>query len=94
MKELITTIRKSLTDRDLLELLAEESAELSQACLKLIRAKGLSNNVTPKTEAECMDNLLEEISDILMVLEVMGIDLPNIENNPKWKRWAKRLKET
>lgn len=32
--------------RTLLEQLAEEAAELSQAALKLIRAEGLSNNPT------------------------------------------------
>lgn len=87
----ITEIRDRLTERELLELLAEESAELSQAALKLIRAKGYSDNATPKTVKECEESIVEEVADVLMVLEVLGFELPNIENNPKWERWKNRL---
>ena len=41
-------ILDKLDERTLLEQLAEEASELSQAALKLIRAKGLSENITPK----------------------------------------------
>ena len=40
-------VRNKLSDRELLEALAEECSEAAQAALKLIRAKGYSNNVTP-----------------------------------------------
>ena len=43
-------IKHKLDMRTLLEQLAEEASELSQASLKLIRAKGLSNNSTPIAE--------------------------------------------
>ena len=46
-----------------LEQLAEESAELAQAALKLAR-KIRRENPTPKTEAECWDNLIEEMADV------------------------------
>ena len=88
----IDDITALLNNRDILEALAEESAELTQASLKLIRAIGLSNNKTPKCTNECFENLKEEIADVLMVLAVLGIELPNIENNPKWERWFNRLK--
>lgn len=87
-------IKHKLDMRTLLEQLAEEAGELSQASLKLIRAKGLSNNSTPISEQEAIQNLLEEVGDIRMVLTLLclenKIDI-DIESNPKWKRWAERL---
>lgn len=87
-------IKHKLDMRTLLEQLAEEASELSQASLKLIRAKELSNNSTPIDEQEAIQNLLEEVGDIRMVLTLLcpenKIDI-DIENNPKWKRWAERL---
>ena len=58
--------------RDLLEQLAEESAELSQAALKLIRASGMSQNPTPISKNEALDSLKEEANDVLIVLKVLG----------------------
>lgn len=40
--------------------LAEEAAELSQAALKLIRAKGLSGNPTPISDEEAEAHLAED----------------------------------
>ena len=42
----------------MLEMLAEESAELSQAALKLAR-KYRGENPTPSSEMECIDHLTE-----------------------------------
>lgn len=70
--ENIVAIQSVLTRRDILEALAEECNELAQASLKLIRSADISNNPTPKTFAECQDNLIEEISDVLVCLEVLG----------------------
>lgn len=94
-------ILKKLDERTLLEQLAEEASELSQVALKLIRAKGLSENATPKTEESVIQNLVEEIMDynIVMLLlchkdkEILTTVLHNrcLEENPKWKRWAERL---
>lgn len=78
-----------LTERELLEQLAEEAAELSQAALKLIRAEGLSNNTTPVTAGQARTNLQEEFSDILMVAELL--ELIDCQNDKKWQRWAERL---
>ena len=55
----------NLPDRELLEQLAEESAELSQAALKCIRAQGFSQNPTPVSCEDAMKNLQEEINDVL-----------------------------
>ena len=99
-------ILNKLDERTLLEQLAEEASELSQAALKLIRAKGLSENVTPRTEQEAALALAEEITDCCIVIDlvcaknwevVSAIQEKNfakgddITSNPKWKRWAERL---
>lgn len=94
-------ILKKLDERTLLEQLAEEASELSQAALKLIRAKGLNNNVTPKTEYEAIQNIVEEMRDRTIVITLLCykdkkllaaiFNSEDVENSPKWKRWAERL---
>lgn len=88
-------ILEKLDERTLLEQLAEEASELSQAALKLIRAKELSNNVTPRTEQEVAQNLVEEMLDCNLVMSLLcrkdsslSIGMPKIN---KHKRWAERL---
>lgn len=78
-----------LTERELLEQLTEEAAEMQQAAMKLIRAEGLSNNTTPVTAGQARTNLQEEFSDILMVAELL--ELIDCQNDKKWQRWAERL---
>ena len=91
-------VMNHLDARTKLEQLAEEAAELSQAALKLIRAKGLSNNVTPIDEKEALANVREEIIDVLACIKVYDYELDGVdvveamENSPKWLRWAERLK--
>ena len=91
-------IRSTLSDRDLLEQLAEEAAELSQAALKLIRADG-GTNPTPIDEAAAFDSLEEEFMDVLAVMaayrggyryvwEYTGDSI----NRDKWQRWVQRVK--
>ena len=80
-----------LTERELLEQLAEEAAELSQAALKLIRAAGYNNNSTPITRLKAAMNLDEELHDVLAVASLLGLVEYNDNENPKWKRWAERL---
>lgn len=95
------TTRKQIEDiaevlgvENILCQLAEESSELSQACLKYRRAiKGL----TPKTKEEVIDNLVEEMADVLLNIEqiyyLLGNDIKSkIENvqNFKGSRWYRR----
>lgn len=94
-------ILDKLDERAMLEQLAEEASELSQAALKLIRAKGLSENVTPKMKGKVTQNLAEEMLDcgIVMALlchkdaKIMKAVLysEDVANSSKWKRWAERL---
>ena len=94
-------ILDKLDERTLLEQLAEEASELSQAALKLIRAKGLSENVTPKVKGKVTQKLTEEMLDCSIVMallchkdaKIMAAILysKDMANSPKWKRWAERL---
>lgn len=85
-KEYILSV---LTERELLEQLTEEAAEMQQAAMKCIRAEKLSNNTTPITAGQARTNLQEEFSDILMVAELL--ELIDCQNDKKWQRWAERL---
>lgn len=83
-----------LPDRDLLEQLAEESTELSQAALKLIRAKEMSQNPTPISEDEALASLKEEANDVLIVLVILGLaDQSAVHDWRKLVRWAERIEE-
>lgn len=92
----IQFIKEKLDRRTILEQLAEESAELTQAALKLVRAEGLSNNPTPIEDDEAFNNLLEEIEDVIACLKLLDIDvtIAATSDNPKWERWVNRLKES
>ena len=99
-------ILNKLDERTLLEQLAEEASELSQAALKLIRAKGLNNNNTPIEKKEAILSLALEYMDLLMVYsmllekdrKILRVTKANsispeknMENYFKWNRWAERL---
>ena len=64
---------------------------MSQAALKLIRARGFSNNTTPLSFDDAVANVEEEFNDVLVVAELLGLK-PNEElQSEKWQRWAERL---
>ena len=68
-------VRNKLNSRALLGALTEEAAELSEAALELIRAKGLSSNPTPISDEEAEAELLAEIADVINCIN--AFDLPN-----------------
>ena len=86
-------IRNKLSNQELLEQLAEECSELAKASLKMIRASGMSANITPITRREAYDNFIEEQNDVVSVLWVLTRDerYAYIDEYPKYERWAKRL---
>lgn len=90
-------ILEMLNGRDLAEQLAEESAELAQAAIKTIRAAGYTRNKTPVTREEAAKDLLEEMTDVVILLDLI-VDIERLvafnELNPKWERWVKRLEES
>ena len=75
----------------ILQQLAEESSELAQASLKLIRAMG-NGNPTPIALADAKAKMIEEANDVAMCLDLLGVDISDVDNNPKWQRWAERLR--
>lgn len=91
-------IADQLGKREKLEQVAEESAELGKAALKLIRAKKLSYNPTPTTLDEATQNFYEEFRDVLIAMRVTlspnkWANLIDVDNSPKFKRWYERLEE-
>ena len=93
MSKYTSYIKNTLSKRELLEQLAEECNELSKSSLKLIRADGMSKNVTPITKKDAWDNFIEEQLDVISVLWLLtgNSDFYYIDNYPKYERWAKRL---
>lgn len=91
-------IRQVLSERDLAEQLAEECSELAKASLKMIRAGGMSANITPTSRGDAYNNFEEEQKDVVSVLWLLtGSErYAYIDGYPKYERWAKRLgyKET
>ena len=79
--------------RTLLEQLAEEAAELSQAALKLIRAEKLSDNPTPANVSIASEQLNEELADVLVAADAVGIPVLESCDNSKWRRWAARIRK-
>lgn len=83
----------------LLELTAEENAELSHACLKLAR-KLRGENPTPNTMDDIKNNLTEEVADVVLCIQClidMNLITPNdINEFVKFKdeRWTRRLNGT
>lgn len=89
-------VNELLSKPELLTQLAEEAAELSQAALKLRRAM-TGENPTPKTVAECVTAMNEEVADVEICLNELGFyrDWPMAERSKlyesKTKRWISRL---
>lgn len=87
-------IKRHLPEEELLIQLAEETAELSQAALKLRRAwTGI--NPTPVTVEDARRNLVEETADVYNVLGLLLDAKDNAEIydiiRRKKTRWVKRL---
>lgn len=82
-----------LSNEELLAQLAEEAAELGHAALKLRRVYD-GTNPTPVPKEDALKALMEEIADVQLVLETLGLDA-----NPRYAeirqakldRWAQRL---
>lgn len=99
MNEYIDFIQANLSERALLEQLAEEAAELAQAALKMIRASS-NENPTPVTKDQAYIGIIEECADISNCLNALGYNtlnerlLINYTMQEKQQRWVERIKET
>ena len=94
--ETLEYIRKSLTREDLLLQLAEECAELGHAGLKMARVL-IGRNPTPITRPEAFNNLIEEYADVLLCMEVLGMETTEVNSMireiqaEKLERWKQRI---
>lgn len=93
MDQRLHQIAERLGRDEMLLQLAEECSELSQACLKMVRAnKGL----TPKTVGECKESLAEELSDVKVCMEIVESLVSGLQfkqrfyREYKTDRWYKR----
>ena len=71
-------IRKKVTTRSLLELMAEESTELAEAslelskgCMKMIRARQCTDNPTPLTYDEAIDIVNDSFRMIFLLADIL-----------------------
>jgi len=83
-------IRSKIPKPSLLESLAEESSELAHAALKCSRILR-GENPTPVEYEEAEKNLVEEVTDVMVVLDALGYDKDIFVAVEKTKRWLKRL---
>ena len=94
----MTEILDSIGLPALLEQLAEECGELTQAALKLARLRR-GENPTPKTEMQCIAGLTEEIADVELCISILMIaghvnsDTVMDTIDVKERRWRKRIQE-
>lgn len=88
----IEYIAKNLDDSDLFLQMAEEAAELSQACLKYVRAhKG--NNPTKDSEDVYLKGIIEEFTDVQVCAEAIDITADSDIHDSKIHRWADRIRK-
>ena len=82
-------VRERLTVPSLYEQLAEECSELAQACLKKSR-KLRGENYTPKTSDEIDADVIEELTDVLLVSDILHLHGDYDLYKYKLQRWVDR----
>lgn len=76
----------------MLELLAEESAELLQAALKMARIMR-GENPTPVTRMQAEKNLIEEYTDVRLCAKDLGLRKDSATARAKLQRFQRRWDE-
>lgn len=85
-------IAHNLDIDDLFLQMSEEASELSQTCLKYVRAhKG--NNPTKESEDFYLKGIIEEFTDVQVCAEVIDITDDNDIHDSKIHRWADRIRK-
>lgn len=85
-------IAHNLDIDDLFLQMAEEAAELSQACLKYVRAhKG--NNPTKDSEDVYLKEIIEEFTDVQVCADAIDITDDSDIHDSKIHRWADRIRK-
>lgn len=79
---------------ELLAGLAEECGELTQAALKLRRVYD-GTNPTPVSEEEAVECVHEEVADVLLYIDELGLNVKHIAEIKRIKRerWVNRMEE-
>lgn len=85
-------VHDNLDRKEIIMQLAEEASELSQACLKYIRALDGKNPCEVMDPDYYMQGIIEEYSDVLNVAEAARIWIDYEKMAAKAERWADRLK--
>lgn len=83
---------KSIPEPALYEQLAEECTELGKAALKMARVLR-KENPTPVKLEEAQEMILEELSDVATVCEVLDLSPIRDLMRMKIQRWVGRLEE-
>lgn len=98
-KEVAETIERStkvvkdnLSEASLYEQMAEESAELAQACLKKARILR-GENPTPISNRTADMEVLEEFTDVHVVASTLGLKVNSGGFLYKMNRWAERIQD-
>lgn len=94
MDDKLKEIEKTLGREQLLLYLAEECAELSQACLKMVRA---DRGTAFRPYGQCVDNLAEEITDVKLCIKTVEDVMSDVRQlqygykEKKTDRWHSRV---
>ena len=92
VEEDINYVVDHLDSDDLFLQMAEEAVELSQACLKYVRAhKG--NNPTKDSEDVYLKGIIEEFTDVQVCAEAIDITADSDIHDSKIHRWADRIRK-
>lgn len=87
IKKRISLLRDYIDYRGSLELLAEESSELTQAAMKLIRVSEADGNLIYPVNKEkydiekCQTNLIDELTDVLTCVFLLFDDAEDAVNS-------------
>ena len=86
IKKRVNILRNHIDYRGCLELLAEESSELTQAAMKLIRVSEADENLIYPVDKEkydikkCQINLIDELTDVLTCVFLLFDDAEDAVN--------------
>lgn len=88
----IEVVKGNLSEASLYEQMAEEAAELSQACLKKARILR-GENPTPILSNTANMDVLEEFTDVHVVSRILGLTVNSGVFLYKMNRWAARIQD-
>lgn len=86
------TITEQISLPALVENLAEEAAELAQAASKYARILR-GENPTPVTPTEGYFKMVEEYTDVALLVDILEIEVNKSQMLNKRNRWLARLEE-